>query len=340
METALNDNKELIEEIIYEFDGKMDGGRNNILLSECPFCHHPGYKFGIYVGKIRSKGKRFGSSHCFCCGKSFRTLKDTLIGLGMENLIPEETSDLDDNIKLSLFDDEIDDELTKVEMPDGYKRTFRNQYLKSRGFSADDFSYFPCGTTRGMNSRYEDFVLIEIHDSKQLVGYVARKTWSKSEIDDYNDTHRYKVKRYDNSQENNFSKLLYNYDSVIEGETDTVILCEGVFDVIGLVHKMEMYENHRIVPVATFGKKISDCQIMKLQRKGVETIVIGYDNDRAAADSVGSVANKLSEYFNVFCIGYPKDVDKDFGDMSKSDIYRIFSDCIVTPMEYNLYSAI
>lgn len=340
MELMLNE-KEIIQDIIYDFDGKLDGGRKNILLPECPFCHHAGYKFGIYIGKSKPRSKQFGSSHCFCCNKSFRNLKDTLIGLGKEELIPEETTDLDDEIKpLSLFDDEIDDELLTIKMPDGYKRTFKNAYLKSRGFSVDDYSYFPCGTTRGMNPRYEEFVLVEIHDSKKLVGFVARKTWSKSEIDSYNDSHRYKVRRYDNSQDNNFSKLLYNFDSIVEGETDTVILCEGVFDVIGLVHKMDLYDYKRIVPVATFGKKISDCQIMKLQRKGIETVVIGYDNDRAASNSVGGVANKLSEYFDVFCIKYPKDVQKDFGDMPKSDIYRVFSDCIVTPMEYNLYSTI
>lgn len=340
MELMLNE-KELIQDILYDFNGKLDGGRKNILFPECPFCHHPGYKFGIYIGKTKSNGKQFGSSHCFCCNRSFRNLKDTLMGLGKEELIPEETTDLGEVIRpLSLFDDEIDDELVKIKMPDGYKRTYKNAYLKSRGFSADDYSYFPCGTTRGMNQRFEEFVLMEIYDTGRLVGFVGRKTWSKPEIDKYNDTHRYKIRRYDNSQENNFSKLLYNYDSIIEGETDTVILCEGVFDVIGLVHKMELYDCSRIVPVATFGKKISDCQIMKLQRKGVETVVIGYDNDKAASDSVGSVANKLCEYFNVFCIRYPNDVDKDFGDMPKSDIYKIFSDCIVTPMEFNLFSAI
>ena len=40
------------------------------------------------------------------------------------------------------------------------------------------------------------------------------------------------MRRYKNSTENEFMKLLYNYDTIIEGETDTVILVEGVFDVI------------------------------------------------------------------------------------------------------------
>lgn len=50
-------------------------------------------------------------------------------------------------------------------------------------------------------------------------------------------------------------KLLYNYDTIIEGETDTVILVEGVFDVIALTRKLELYDNQRVAVVATFGKK-------------------------------------------------------------------------------------
>lgn len=34
--------------------------------------------------------------------------------------------------------------------------------------------------------------------------------------------------RFRNSVENDFVKLLYNYDAVIEDETDTVVLVEGI----------------------------------------------------------------------------------------------------------------
>ena len=338
MELTLNEKKDLIQNLLIEFSGKMDGGRKNILVPECPFCHHDGYKFGIYVGNISSKSKRFGSSHCFHCGRSFVGLKETLTAVGLEEYIPKETTDLDEELPvLNLYDEEeIDDELVKIKMPDGYKRTYKNAYLKSRGMTVDDFLYFPCGTTRGMNREFEEYVLLEIHDRKRLVGYVARKIWSKEEIDDFTDSHRYKVRRYNNSQENQFSKMLYNFDSIVEGETDTAILCEGPFDVIGLVRKMDLYDYRRIVPVATFGKKISDCQMMKLQSKGIGTVVIGYDNDDAAKESIGRVAGVLSNYFEVFCIQYPQWVDKDFGDMKTSDVYDVFANHVVTPREFNL----
>lgn len=87
------------------------------------------------------------------------------------------------------------------------------------------------------------------------------------------------MRRYKNSTENEFMKLLYNYDTIIEGETDTVILVEGVFDVIALTRKLELYDNQRVAVVATFGKKISTTQIYKIQQKGVKTVVLAYDGD-------------------------------------------------------------
>lgn len=340
MDLSVADKKTLTENLIVEYNGKLDGGRKNVLFPECPFCGHGGFKYGVYVGKESSKYKVWGSSHCFSCGKSFRTLKETLGALNHLDWLPKETTDLKKQILYSLDDDEIDDGLETIEMPKGYKRTVRNSYLKSRGFMADDYQYFPCGTTRGMNRKYDDYILIEIRDAGRLVGYVARHTWSKRDIDDYNDTHRFQIRRYNNSTENQFSKMLYNYDAIVEGETDTVILCEGVFDVIGINQKMELYDYNRVVPVATFGKKISECQMMKLQQKGVENIVIGYDNDEAAKEAIGHVANQLEDYFDVFCLQYPSDSGKDFGDMSFEEIYDVFANHVVRPREFVLKSGL
>lgn len=89
---------------------------------------------------------------------------------------------------------------------------------------------------------------------------MARHTWSKEAIDQYNQTAKrngkYQIRRYNNSTDNDFVKLLYNYDAVIEDETDTVIIVEGVFDVIALTRKLELYDNTRVAVVATFGKNI------------------------------------------------------------------------------------
>lgn len=329
--------QQLADELLVDLGGRLDGSKKNILVRNCPFCGHDGNKYGIYIGPDKSN-KTFGMSNCFHCGRRFRTLTETLKALGRDDLIPKETEELADEVtELNIFgDEEIDDSLVDIEMPEGYKRTFRNQYLKSRGWGVDEFNYFPAGTNRGMDRKFEDYVLLEIHDAGRLVGYVGRHTWSKDDIDEYNSRHRFKIRRYQNSTENEFSKLLYNYDSVKYARTDTVILCEGVFDCVGLTKGLNLYENDRIKAVATFGKKISMCQMMKLQEKRVKTIVIGYDNDDAAKDGMRSVTDQLEEYFDVFCVTYPKGCAKDFGEMDADDMYEIFCNNLKTPREYFL----
>lgn len=335
MDLSLELQRQIADELVNFLNGKYDGTHKNIVC-ECPFCHHKGNKFGIYIGKS-TKYKQFGSCNCFHCQRKSRTLEGTLKMLDREDLLPKETTDLNDDlsIELRLFeDDDVDDSLRPIQMPEGYKRCFRNPYLKSRHFNADDYGYFPCGTTRGLNYKLDDYVLLEIRDNKRLVGYVGRHTWSKKEIDDYNDTHHYKIRRYNNSTENEFSKLLYNIDAVEEGETDTVVLCEGCFDVIALTRKLELYDYTQLVPVATFGKKISETQIYKLQQKGVRQVVLGYDAD--AKDTTGHIAMQLDKYFDVYIANLSRANGKDWDEMSTDCVYDIFANDIVTVREFNL----
>lgn len=341
MELSNEVRHELTEDLLAVLDGaKLDGLQRNIVLQRCPFCGHAGYKYGIYVGKKVGR-KVFGSSNCFSCGRGFRSLEDTLKALGHEELMPKETVEFedDDNDELHLFEDEIDDSLIEIAMPKGYKRTYKNQYFRSRGWTFDDFELFEVGTNRGMERKLADYVILPVIDNGRYVGWVARHTWSKDEIDEHNATHRFQIRRYLNSSEkdgvgNGFSKLLYNIDSVKRYETDTVVLCEGAFDVVGLVRGLELYENTSIVPVATFGKKISDTQIFKLQDKGVRTVVLGYDADDAGRSAIHKVANELDPYFDTYVAAIPDDYGKDFGDMSKSEMYDVFANHIITPREF------
>ena len=337
MELAEQDRQLLIQELITEFDGKLDGRRRNVLLSSCPFCGKSGFKYGIYVGED-TRYKRFGSSNCFKCNTKFSGLADTLIALDRKDLIPTEVTELNgENDELILpvdEEDEVDDSLVVIEMPKGYKRTYKNRYLNDRGFDPDDYQYFPCGTTRGCNRRYDDYVLLEIIDNNRLVGFVGRHTWSKDEIDAHNDTNKFKIMRYRNSVDNGFSKLLYNIDAVIEYKTRCVILCEGAFDVIALTRKLELYDIPDIVPVCTFGKKVSETQIYKLQEKGVDTVVIGYDVD--AKDTITKLAQSLDPYFDTYIADIPKNVGKDWDEMDESQIYDVFCNNIKTIREFNL----
>lgn len=328
----------IADELLYDLRGKMDGSRRNILVPNCPFCGHDGYKYGIYVG-INTGNKRFGMSNCYHCNRRFRTLESTLKALGKDELIPKETSQLDgEETDISdVFEDEIDDSLIEISMPKGYKRCYKHPYLKSRGWNADDYEYFPVGTNRSFERLLKDYVILEIIDDGRQVGYVARSTMSKDEIEAIEEKYHHKVLRYRNSvgdNTNGFSRLLYNYDAIDPLQTHSVILCEGPFDVVALNRKLELYENKSIVPIATFGKKISQEQMYKLQKKGVEQVVIGYDND--AKETTAQIAMELDKYFDVLIADIPNGVGKDWDEMDLEDIYDVFAFNLKTIREFNL----
>lgn len=342
MYISREDREFLIQELSVELHAKPDGGRKNLIVPVCPYCGHTGGKFGIFIGQETAKKKLF-MSHCFSCGHTTTDINQLLDDIGRSDLKIQETASFGE-LQVPQFvslEEEIDDELNVVEMPEGWKRCYKNVYLKSRGFTFDDFDYFPVGTTRGLNFKFDDYVVFPIIDNGDIVGYISRHTWSKEKIDEYNRKARlqgkYEIRRYNNSGskegENDFVKLLYNYDSVIEDETDTVILCEGVFDVIALTRKLNLYDNHRIACVATFGKKISEAQIYKLQSKGVRTIVIGYDSD--ATEAINKAAMELNDYFDCYIARIESD-GKDWDEMDFWDIYDTFSLNIKTPVEYKL----
>lgn len=329
----------LIEELTRHLSAQRDGGNKN-LVCRCPYCGKEG-KFGIYIGKESQRKKQF-MSHCFSCGRSNQTLGRLLEDIGRMDLAVTQTADLEAELNPELLfpleqDEEIDDSLAIVELPDFYKRSFSHPYLKERGFSFDDYEYFPVGTTKGLNRRFDDYVIFPVIDEGDTVGYVARHIWSKDEIDSYNRKAKvrgdYQIRRFNNSTQNDFIKLLYNYDAVIEDETDTVVIVEGIFDVVALTRKLELYDSREIAVVATFGKKISNVQIYKLQSKGVKTVVLGYDGD--AVEAIKQTASELANYFDVL-IADIADPTKDWQDLTRAEIFEIFAHRLKTPLEYKL----
>lgn len=341
MELSKSEQEFLIEEICRELGAKRDGSGRNLVAPNCPVCGKGGGKYGVYVGRETPRKKTF-MSHCFSCGYSTRTLEQLLETIGRLDLMIAPTADVEAPLENVLLlkpeePEEIDDALCQAELPEFYKRTFRHPYLQERGFRFDDYEYFPVGCTGRLNVRYEDYVIFPVMDETVIVGYVGRHIWPKREIDAYNRrtkrTGGYKILRYRNSTDNDFSKLLYNYDAVIEDETDTVVLTEGIFDVIALTRRLDWYDNSRIAAVATFGKKISDVQIYKLQRKGVKCVVVGYDGD--AVETVKGTIDRLRPYFEVLVADIP-DARKDWEELTDEELYEVFACRLLTPLEYKL----
>lgn len=329
----------LIDELIRELGAKRDGGNKN-LIARCPFCGKDG-KFGVYIGKETTRKKPL-ASHCFSCGFSARSIDKLLELIGRGDLKVTPTASLEAKLESNLLfpleeTEEIDDALCVVPLPDFASRIYTHPYLKGRGFCFDDYEYFPVYTTGRLNRRFADYVVFPVIDCGDIVGYAARHLWEKGMIDEHNRkaarSGDYKIRRFNNSTENSFSKLLYNYDAVVENVTDTVILTEGIFDVVALTRKLELYDNTEIAPVATFGKKISLVQVYKLQCKNVRTVVIGYDGD--AVGAIKKTAEELTPYFDVFIADIPE-ADKDWQDLTCDEIFDIFSGRLRTPVEYKL----
>ena len=329
----------LIDEIKREIGAKRDGSGKN-LIAQCPFCNKEG-KYGIYVGKETTR-KRLFMAHCFSCGHSTSTLNKLLEEIGRPDLMVTQTTDistpLDSSILFPLpIEDEIDDSLEIIELPEFYTRCYTHEYLKLRGFTYDDYDYFSVGTTRELNYKYRDYVIFPIIDDNDIVGYVARHIWSKAEIDSYNIKAKrngdFPILRFRNSNQNDFVRLLFGYDSIVEGETETVIIVEGIFDVVALTRKLDLYDNNRVAVIATFGKKISQIQIYKLQSKGVSRVVLGYDGD--AVEAIKKRSDELSPYFNVVIADIP-DSKKDWEELTLDEIFEIFSTRLKTPIEYKL----
>lgn len=339
MELSSKETQYLIAEIQAALGAKLDGGGKN-LIARCPYCGKEG-KYGVYIGRETGRKKPF-MAHCFSCGSSTPTLNQTLEAIGHPDLMITATADLGAKLDASLLfplaaEEEVDDTLGIVELPEFYRRTFSHPYLKRRGFTFDDYEFFPVGTTCKLNFRYDDYVIFPVIDSGDTVGYVARHLWPKDEIDRYNRRAKvrgdYPIRRFRNSTENEFVKLLYNYDAVKQDTTETVLLCEGIFDVVALTRKLDLYENERVAAVATFGKKISRQQIYKLQSKGVRNIVVGYDGD--AVDATKKTAAELSRYFEVLVADIP-DPQQDWEDLTFEQIYEVFAHGLRTPIEYQI----
>jgi DNA primase len=247
----LQETNHLIAEIGRELRAKRDGSGRN-LIARCPICGKED-KFGVYTGAKNGNKKPF-MSHCFSCGYSTKTLDRLLALINREDLRITPVAHIETGLDINALlppsmDVEIDDSLSVIPLPQHYRRYFSHEYLKKRGFTFDDYEYFPVGTTGGQNLRYNDYVLFPVLDEGDTVGYVARHILSKEEIDSHNRKAKasgtFKILRFRNSVENDFVKLLYNYDAVWKNETDTVIIVEGIFDVVALTRKLDLYDNRQ-----------------------------------------------------------------------------------------------
>ena len=294
---------------------RYDGRRRNAV-SDCPYCGKS-QKFGVSLVKDNNLFQ------CFSCGERGGSFK-LMTHFGRLDLIQEYFSvddELDDPFEV-IEEDDLDLELDEIELPEQTKRVASDDYLESRGWYDESLFDFP--VFRSKYFKLKDYIILGVYMYGALVGYVSRHTWDKKEIEAYNKeaarNGKYQILRYKNSDGNEFGKMLYGFDTIIDGKTDTVILVEGAMDVINLSQELELLETDEVRAIATFGKKISDEQTFHLQEKGVKNIIVFYDTD--AIDDVKRIG--LDKYFNVLiasaddCDGF--EIGMDVGDLDAEQI--------------------
>lgn len=331
------------ERLIQEFNLRPFGAKgwmNNKNLS-CPFCGGGGDKFGIYLNDRGS-----GSFHCMRCdqkGSIFKFLKK--IGR-MDLLLMTEDEDFTfkDQLENFLVESRLEDkdlELPEIGKPVGFKPITSDEYLEGRGWTPSQFEQFHVGTT--IEPTLKDKITFLLYEEGRLVGYLSRskksKEWHKENLEKAKKGLCKLVLRYDNSKGAEFEKIVGGLDEIVEGETVTVILVEGIMDKANTDKVLGLNDQKEVKCCFTFGCKLSDEQMLKIFKKGVQKIILLYDSE--TIQQVKSTSLKMTKFFEVL-IGEiiifkdPKNKRegmKDPGEMNLEDFEEVFSN-LKDPFDY------
>lgn len=307
--------EDLKEQVLPLLKNVIVSGQRGWYLCDCVFCGKEQH-LGVIFGKVIS------SFVCFKCGEKgtiFKLLKklgrlDVVRDFNSVNVLSDIVVD---KVNIEYEKREIDIDMSKKRMPLGFTRVYENEYLDSRGFSL--YQKYIVGTTKIESKLVGYIIFILQNESGDCIGYLARTTKTKQEIDAIEKETGKKYLRYRNSLNTDFSKFLFGLNEITEN-TKTVILVEGVFDKFRVDYLLSLNDQEEIKCCACFGKKISDAQIYWLQKKQIKSVILLYDND--AVKESKQYAFELSKYFSVlvgFCTA------KDPGLLEQNELVDILN---------------
>lgn len=297
--------------------------RSGQYICDCPFCSKENH---FYIDK---KTQLFECKKCWTSGNIYKLLKylDKTYLIGEKSVEFRKTLEsirehLENELEKGI--DAVIQELPERRMPAGFKICRNNAYLASRGITDRDCKNYHIGETE-LSFKYRDYILMPVYDDGVIRGFLGRYGAKKVPENRL---------RYNNSLNTEFGELLYGYDEIIKGETEAVIVVEGVFDKISVDKKLGLRDDDWLKCVATFGKKISDVQIKKLMRKNISTLILSWDFD--ALKEIKERGMELTNYFDVYVAVSTK--EKDLGDCSKKEVVEVFKD--VRPITEFVYNTI
>lgn len=288
--------------------------RTNQYSCDCPFCNKEGH---LYIDKTSQLWQ------CKKCGEQGNVYK-ILRHINRLDLLQGATIEYKteiDSIRSSLYKNVNGikyEELSIVKLPTGFKIGDKNNYLQNRNLTKEDIEYYKIGYTN-LFKKFENYVIIPVFDNNVIKGYLGRYADKKVPKG---------ILRYNNSIGTNFAGLLYGYDEIKTGVTNTIILVEGVFDKFKLDRFLQLKEQSDIICCSTFGKKISDYQIHKLMQKQITNVILAFDKD--AIKEIKILGLELQKYFNtnIACTD-----GKDWDDSTDEQIYEAFKK-LKTPIEF------
>lgn len=283
---------------------------------DCPFC---GKERHFYISK---KTQLFDCKKCGEAGNVFKLLRylDKTYLLGGKSVEEVEHVNSIRNY-LSENNEEVRVEtLPSVKLPVGWKLLKNsNEYLMGRGITPELCERYNFGYTT-LVSKFKNYIIVPIYDDGVVRGFIGRYG-AKIVPDD--------VLRYNNSLHTKFGSLLFGYDEINE-HTITVILVEGIFDKIAVDKVLELWNNDEVKCVATFGKKISEEQIHKLELKGVLRVILLYDFD--AVKDIKKYGMILQKHF-ITTITFTN--KKDIDECTPEEALRVFQH-FYNPKEFNV----
>lgn len=285
--------------------------RTNQYVCTCPFCQKEEH---FYIDKT---SQLFHCKRCNESGNIYKLLRfvDKLYLLQGATVVERETiasvrSLIEEGVDSGSTD--VPEELPVVAMPVGWRvLTSGNSYLSGRGVSAEEAVRYEIGETR-MLSKYKNYILIPIRDGGAVRGFIGR--YASKRIPEGK-------LRYNNSVGTEFGSLLFGYDEIVAGVTNTVILVEGIFDKISVDRFLGLALAPEVKCVATFGKKISKVQINKLVTKAVRRVILLYDFD--AVKDIKRYGLELEKFFITDITFTSK--SKDIDECSPAEAVEVFS---------------
>ena len=291
----------------------------------CPWCGKDD-KFGIKFNDFQDPKymKYHVAFNCFrgkCKehGTEFKLMKKLdMLHLILHGEFLGEKKQIDKKIVIEDDDNELDLSVPKRHLPVGFRRVDSDEYLVSRGFLPWQFEVYNIGRTR-IDRSLKNYVLFSVVEDGENKGYIARLTLNDKEISKFVRRKGYEPLRYNNEGGVDFGKLLFGIDEIMIGQTKSVILVEGITDKANVDRLLELNTDPTEKCLATFGKKISIHQIMKLWMRGIENIVILYDPD--AVNEAKKYGQLLKLWFKSVKIGYLS--DKDPGDLNLNELELI-----------------